>query len=189
MKRCHQIVLIIATLALCWFAMMAVHETGHVLGAWLTGGSVARVVLHPLTISRTDLAVNPHPLPVVWAGPVFGVAAPLLAWGVAQASGLGIWYLLRFFAGFCLIANGAYLGVGSFDHVGDAGDLLRHGAALWQLWLFGALCVPAGFLLWHGLGPHFGFGAAEGRVHLPTTYGCLAVLVVVAVLMALFGGE
>jgi hypothetical protein len=24
------------------------------------------VVLHPLTISRTDLAENPSPLPVVW---------------------------------------------------------------------------------------------------------------------------
>jgi hypothetical protein len=189
MKRCHQLVLILATLALCWFGMMAVHETGHVFGAWLTGGSVARVVLHPLTISRTDLAVNPHPLLVVWAGPVFGVAAPLIAWGVAQASGLGIGYMLRFFAGFCLIANGAYLGVGSFDRVGDAGDLLRHGAAIWQLWLFGALCVPAGFYLWHGLGPQFGFGEAEGRVHIATAYGCLAVLGVAVVLMALFGGE
>jgi hypothetical protein len=45
-----------------WLLMQAVHESGHVLGARLGGGTVAQVVLHPLTISRTDLAANPHPL-------------------------------------------------------------------------------------------------------------------------------
>ena len=189
MKRLHQIVLVTSTLALSWFAMMAVHEAGHVLGAWLTGGSVAKVVLHPLTISRTDLSSNPQPLLVVWAGPSFGVVAPLVLWGVAQLSRVPFWYLLRFFAGFCLIANGAYLGVGSFDHVGDAGDLLRYGTPIWQLWLFGVLCVPAGFWLWHGLGPNFGLGKADGCVSVPTAYGCLLVLIATVTLMAFFGGE
>jgi hypothetical protein len=189
MVRLHQFVLIASTLTLSWFAMMAVHETGHVLGAWFTGGSVAKVVLHPLTISRTDLSNNPQPLVVVWAGPLFGVAAPLLAWIVAQLARIPIWYLLRFFAGYCLIANGAYLGVGSFANVGDAGDLLRHGAPIWQLWIFGALCVPAGFLLWHRLGTHFGLGESKGRVSFPTAYGCMIGLVVVVVLMSFFGAE
>lgn len=147
------------------------------------------MVLHPLTISRTDVAVNPEPLIVVWAGPIFGVLAPLVAWGAAQLGRAPFWYLLRFFAGFCLIANGVYLAVGSFDNVGDAGDLLRHGAATWQLWLFGALCVPSGFLLWHRLGPHFGFGDSDGAVSVPTAYGCLISLVITVTLMALFGGE
>ncbi len=75
MRRVHQLVLIASTLALSWFGMMAVHESGHVLAAWATGGTVAKVVLHPLTISRTDLADNPQPLPVVWGGPGFGVMA------------------------------------------------------------------------------------------------------------------
>jgi Peptidase M50B-like len=189
MVRLHQFVLIASTLALSWFAMMAVHETGHVLGAWLTGGSVATVVLHPLTISRTELADNPQPLVVAWAGPLFGVAAPLIAWIVAQLAGVAIWYVLRFFAGFCLIANGAYLGVGSTGNVGDAGDLLRHGAPIWQLWIFGAICVPTGFLLWHRLGPHFGLGKAQGRFSIPTAYGCLIASIMTVVLLALFGGE
>ncbi len=51
MKRVHQSVLIGSFLPLCWLGMMAVHELGHVVGAWLTGGRVAKVVLHPLTIS------------------------------------------------------------------------------------------------------------------------------------------
>jgi Peptidase M50B-like len=70
-RRLNQIVLILSTVLGSWLGMQAIHESGHVFGAWLTGGRVTRVVLHPLTISRTDLAHNPSPLAVVWAGPVF----------------------------------------------------------------------------------------------------------------------
>src|SRR5207244_10439690 len=82
MSRLPQVVLICSTLLGSWLGMQAVHELGHVLGAWLTGGRVARVVLYPLTISRTDLADNPRPLVVVWAGPLVGVTIPLLLWAV-----------------------------------------------------------------------------------------------------------
>ena len=128
--------------------MLAVHEFGHVLGAWLTGGQVAKVVLHPLTISRTDLAYNPHPLVVVWAGPLVGVLLPLLCWVSAATLRMPGVCVLRFFAGFCLIANGAYIAVGSFDGVGDCGEMLRHRSAMWQLWLFGAITVPSALWLW-----------------------------------------
>jgi hypothetical protein len=189
MNRLHQGVLILSTLALSWLLMQAVHESGHVAGAWFTGGKVARVVLHPLTISRTDLAENPQRLIVVWAGPLVGVLLPLAAWGVAVGLRWSGVYLLRFFAGFCLIANGAYLGAGTFDGIGDAGELLRHGARPWQLWLFGAVAVPAGLALWHRLGPWFGLGRARGEVSRAAAYGSLAALVVVGGLMAGFGGE
>src|SRR4051812_44607720 len=149
MKRLHQGLLIGCTVLSSWLGMQAVHESGHVLGAWLTGGRVARVVLHPLTISRTDLAENPHPLAVVWAGPVVGVVLPLLFWSATAAARVPWAFVLRFFAGFCLLANGLYIGVGSFDAVGDCGEMLRHGSESWQLWLFGAATAPVGLWLWH----------------------------------------
>ena len=127
--------------------MQAVHEAGHVLGARLTGGRVERVVLHPLTISRTELAENPQPLVVAWAGPVFGATAPILFWAAARLMRLPGAFVLRFFAGFCLLANGLYIGVGSFERIGDCGDLLRQGAPIWHLWLFGALTAPVGIWL------------------------------------------
>jgi hypothetical protein len=161
--------------------MQAVHELGHVLGAQLTGGQVARLVLHPFSFSRTDLAHNPHPLPVVWLGPVFGAIAPLVLWGIACLARLPGAFVLRFFAGFCLIANGVYLGIGSLAGVGDCGDLLRHGAALWQLWLFGAITVPAGLWLWNGQGRRFGLGPHAEPIS-PTLTG-----VVLAVAAILFG--
>jgi hypothetical protein len=90
--------------------------------------------------------------------------------------------VLRFFAGFCLIANGCYLGAGLFTNVGDAGEMLKHGAAPWHLWLFAALTIPTGLYLWHGLGPQFGLGKANGSVRRDVAYVtlacCLALLAI-----------
>jgi hypothetical protein len=180
--------LIISTLLGSWLGMQMVHECGHVLAAWLTGGRVSEVVLHPLTISRTDLAINPHPLIVVWAGPVFGVAAPLLLWSIAAAARRKWAFVLRFFAGFCLVSNGLYIGVGSFDRVGDCGDMLRHGSHMWHLWLFGAVATPIGVLLWQHQGPHFGLGAADGKVNRGAAYGALAACLALLAIGFAVGG-
>jgi Peptidase M50B-like len=187
--RLHQVLLIGSLLPLSWLLMMVVHEFGHVLGAWLTGGGVAKVVLHPLAISRTDLAVNPQPLLVAAAGPFFGVVLPLAALGLAWLARMPGRYLVRFFAGFCLIANGGYIAAGSFEGIGDAGDLLRHGAAEWQLWLFGALTFPLGLYLWHGEGPHFGLGKEPRKVQPLAACACLGLLAVILVSELLFGGS
>jgi hypothetical protein len=174
--------LLTATLLASWLGMQQIHELGHVLGAWLTGGQVERVVLHPLSFSRTDLALNPQPLVVAWAGPVFGVALPFIAWLVAAKVRMPGAFVLRFFAGFCLLANGAYLGIGSFDRIGDCGDLLRHGARMWQLWLFGAVTAPAGLWLWHGLGASFGIGPSAKEVSRGVTVAvCVACLLLLAI--------
>lgn len=182
MKRLYQILLIGTFLPLCWFSMMAVHELGHVIGAVATGGMVERVVLHPLTISRTDVLPNPHPLLVVLAGPVVGVVLPLGLSLAAKVSNFKWAYMLQYFAGFCLIANGAYISIGSFGKIGDAGDMLRHRSPMWSLWLFGVVTLPLGLYLWNGLGPHFGLGTAAGKVDHRVVYvSCsLFLLTVVA---------
>jgi hypothetical protein len=189
MQRFHQVMLIASVLLASWLGMQAVHEFGHVLAAWLTGGRVERVVLSPLAISRTDLADNPRPLLVVWGGPVLGCLLPVAGWGVAAALRWPGTYLLRFFAGFCLIANGAYIAGGAFDKVGDAGVMLRHGSPLGWLLAFGAITVPAGLWLWHRQGIYFGLGAARGRVNPVAAYGCVAVLCALIALGLIVGGE
>jgi hypothetical protein len=186
MKRFHQILLIGSFMSLCWLAMQAVHELGHVLGAVATGGRVERVILHSLTISRTDVSPNPFPLLVVWAGPVVGIVLPLCLLLAARMGRFKSAYLIQFFAGFCLIANGAYIGVGSFGKIGDAGDMLRHGSPHWSLWLFGVVMFPLGLYLWNGLGPHFGLGAAAGKVDHRAAYAsCGLLLLTVIVEVAL----
>jgi hypothetical protein len=186
--RVYQLMLIGSTVALSWLGMQVVHELGHVVGAWLTGGVVAKVVLHSLTISYTTLSVNPHPLFTVWAGPVLGSALPLVIWGVAWACKVPGTYLLRFFAGFCLIANGAYIGAGSFGRIGDAGVMLANGVAIWQLWVFGLATVPAGLWLWHRQGKYFGLGKEARGIQPAVAKSLFGLLVLtVAIEMILFG--
>lgn len=176
--RAHQALLILSTLLASWLGMQIVHELGHALGAVFSGGRVAKIVLSPLSISRTDLSENPHPLFVAWAGPVIGASLPLIIWGIAWVLRLPGTFVLRFFAGFCLLANGLYLAAGSFQSIGDAGDLLCHGAPVWTLWLFGLLTTPAGLGLWNRQAHHFGVGSAKGYVSRGVTYASLIALLI-----------
>lgn len=177
--RVHQLVLIVSTLLVSWLGMMIVHEFGHVLVAMLSGGKIERVILHPLVFSRTDLSVNPHPLLVAWGGPVMGCVLPLIAYGAAAAFKVPGHYLLRFFAGFCLIANGGYIGIGSIDRVGDTYQMLLFGSQRWQLWLFGLVASAGGFCLWHRLGSSFGIGPTPKRVAPLAAYAMASLLVVI----------
>ncbi len=135
--------------------MQAVHEFGHVVAARLTGGTVVKVILHPLAISRTDVRPNPKPLIEVWGGPIVGSLLPIALWAACAAARIRFAYLVRFFAGFCLIANGAYIGFGSFGRIGDCGEMLRYGTPIWAPWLFGALAMPAGLWLWNDMTKNF----------------------------------
>ena len=186
MNRMNQVLLIASFIPFCWLAFMATHELGHVIAGLSTGGSVSKVVVHPLSISRTDLSPNPSPLITVWAGPIIGVSLPLIIWGVFWRFKIPGDYLARFFAGFCLIANGAYIGIGSFENIGDAGDMMKHGSPIWLLWLFGIVIVPIGFLIWHRLGAKFGLGESNGKVDEWAAYASLGLFTVLFLATFLF---
>lgn len=147
----------------CWIGMLATHETGHVLHAWLSGGRVERVVLPWLGFSRTDLSQNPHPLFVAWGGALWGVLLPLGLLVLAARFRPPLINWIAFFTGLCLIANGAYLAAGSFIAAGDAGDLLRHGAPHWTLAAAGTLGLASGLVMWHLL--------EQRRSHAPMRSG------------------
>ncbi len=184
MKRLTQTLLIVTFIGFSWLAMQVVHEAGHVLVAGLTGGEVMRVALHPLIVSRTDLGENPHPLAVVWGGPLVGSGLPLLMFAAAAACRLPGVYLIRFFAGFCLVANGVYIGIGWLLAEGaDPWVMRTNGSPIWLLVLFGLLTAPLGLYLWHRQGPYFGLGGAGGSVNVG------AALTSTALFLALTGAE
>jgi hypothetical protein len=82
-----------------------------------------------------------------------------------------------------------YIGVGSFGHVGDCGEMLGHGSHFWQLWLFGALTTPLGLYLWHGQGKHFGLGPAPHPVSRGAAYTTCAIFLALLVLEIVLSGR
>ena len=121
--------------------------------------------------------------------PCFRRRGPIAGLGGGSGGPVAGAFLLRFFAGFCLLANGLYIGIGSFDRIGDCGEMLRHGSELWQLWLFGAVTVPAGLCLWHRQGKHFGLGPAEGQVSRAAAYASLGVCLALITVGIVVGGK
>ena len=182
MQRFRQLMFVLSLLALNWFGMMAVHELGHVLGAIATGGSIERVVLHPLAISRTDVAPNPHPAIVVWLGPITGCVLPLGALFAVPRRFRFAQGTAQFFAGFCLIANGAYISIGWFDQVGDCREMLQTGTPVWVMVLFGVAAIPSGLCLWHGLGSVKQFITNPKLVSPQMAYSAVSALVILVAL-------
>jgi hypothetical protein len=152
MMRIRRILRRIVIAYLCWLGMMAVHESGHVLAAWLTGGHVQRVVFPLWGFSRTDVWPNPSPQFETWGGPIMGCIWPLIACALAKPIAGKIWPTLLFFTGFCLIANGSYIGAGWLVHSGDARDLVEFGTPKIALIIFGIITIIPGLLIWHRLG-------------------------------------
>ena len=187
MQRLNQMLYAASVLAISWLAMMAVHELGHVIGAVVTHGHVKGVVLHPFAISRTDVQPNPNPAVVVWLGPIIGCLLPI---GLSLLIPFHMKILRNsatFFAGFCLLANGAYIAVGSFDRVGDCGEMLRTGTPVWLMIAFGLLTIPSGLLLWHRLGSIKQFLANPDIIAARTAwtvFAMTAAIIVVEVLLS-----
>jgi sterol desaturase/sphingolipid hydroxylase (fatty acid hydroxylase superfamily) len=184
MKRLFQILLIVTFIGFSWLAMQVVHEAGHVLVARSTGAEVIKVALHPLIMSHTAIGENPHPLAVVWGGPLVGCLLPLALFALAAALSAPGVYLFRFFAGFCLVANGVYIGAGHFIANGaDPWVMMESGSPRWVLVVFGALAFPLGLYLWHRQGRYFGLAEAKGNVD------ARAALISAGLLLTLAGTE
>lgn len=115
---------IIGLLMVSWCVMALCHETGHVIGGWLGGGTLVFLELRPWEIPQSQFDPDPCPLLTLWCGPLVGTAVPV-----------GMWLLIRhpvleFIAAFCVVANGLYLAASwaSPDRFLDTPRLLTHGA-------------------------------------------------------------
>ena len=164
-----QITVGVAVAILSWYAMMAVHEAGHCLGAMATGARIETVEIPIAGFSRTDFCGSRHPSIVIWAGPLFGAVAPLVLLALVGCVGRRAGHVLRFFVGFCLLANGAYIGAGALLRAGDSRELLQQGSPLWLLVGFGLVSLAGGLYTWHRMGPpEEWFAATQSDDHRTT---------------------
>lgn len=133
-----------------WWLFMAFHESGHVMSAWLNGGRVVHVDLHPLHFSQTVAVGSCHPLVDVWMGPVAGTVLPLLIYLAGRRRWPAAGYALGYLAGFCAAANGLYIGISwVYPGHGDAHEMIRLGTPKAVLAAWGAAAAAGGLFIWH----------------------------------------
>jgi hypothetical protein len=152
--RPRRIVTGVVTLAACWYASLAVHELGHVLGGLVAGADSIEVSMPLLGFSQTQLLGNDHPLFTTTAGLLVGALLPLLVWGIAEIARLLGRSVVRFWAGFALVLNGGYLAGDAFLLGGDAGELARAGVPSWLMLSIALPVCAAGLWVWHMMGSH-----------------------------------
>lgn len=127
-----------------WFTMTVMHELGHVVGGWISGGTLVDLVLFPLPSSLHQ----PDPIPrlTLWAGPVLGVGVPsLFAAVVRHHAG---WFI----ADFCALANGTYLLVAWYagERLLDTPRLFAAGESPLVVATFCALTIGIGYPRFRG---------------------------------------
>lgn len=120
-KRVLQFVILLVA---SWSAMTFTHESGHLIGGWLCGGTLKAADVLPWHLPYSIFDPDPHPLITLWSGPILGVVVPFVIALIMRRNWM--WFL----AHFCMLANGAYLATAwaSGDKYLDTPKLLEHGA-------------------------------------------------------------
>ncbi len=156
--------LLLAAFSIGYNAHTLIHELGHALAMWTTGGSVARIALNPFSWSYTSYGSPPAcPLITAWAGVVFssvvGVLSLALIWSRRDA-----WCVAVALMGVCtLLGNGLYLTVDALLHAGgDATSIIALGTP--QLYVVGSgiALVALGLVACHLQLPRIGLASSDG---------------------------
>jgi hypothetical protein len=141
----------------------AIHELGHAIGTWITGGEVYGIFLHPFLPGHCYHSKTAYPGITTWAGAAFsvcfGVLLIIILWKrraplLAPLFAIGI---------FSLFGNGSYFIVGLLSKFGDPWYIVeRLGmSAVWPI-LFGVASIGIGVIVCAAaLGPVFGFDRQE----------------------------
>ncbi|MEM8672024.1 MAG: hypothetical protein AAGG48_31195 [Planctomycetota bacterium] len=122
--------------------MTFMHECGHIAGGMACGATLTDVDLAPWRLPYSLHSPDPHPLVTLWAGPLLGIAVPLvIAWIIRKR---WAWFI----ADFCLLANGVYLALAwlSGDRFLDTPRLLAAGAPPVTIVLYCALAIGLGYI-------------------------------------------
>lgn len=133
---------LLVLLVVSWCVMTTTHESGHLIGGWLGGGTLQDADLAPWRLPYSIFDPDPRPLLTLWSGPLLGAAVPLIvAWLVSRP---WMWFI----AHFCVLANGVYLAAAwwSGDRLLDTPQLIEHGAHPATIAVYCAITIGFGYL-------------------------------------------
>lgn len=134
---------VFALLLVCgWIVMTFTHETGHLIGGYVSGANLVDYEIAPWRLPYSLHSPDPRPLVTLWAGPIAGVAIPVLLACILRCR--WAWTI----ADFCVLANGCYLAVAwiSGDHLLDTPRLLGAGASPTSIALFCIVSIGVGYV-------------------------------------------
>jgi len=145
----------------------AVHELGHAIVIWATGGTVARIVLHPFSWSYTYYSSSPgYPILTSWAGILFESLLALLLAALVWRSRQRSWALLCLVIAIMALAKGGLYA--SIDAIlqtgGDSTDLIWLGVPPALVIGVGAVLVGIGIFLAIAAFRSIDFGADSSLV-------------------------
>lgn len=124
-----------------WLVMILTHELGHIVGGICGGGTLVALDLYPWRLPYSIFSPDPNPLVTIWAGPLLGAGAPLIAALLIRRE--EAWFV----ANFCLLANGSYIALGWIvgDSHLDAAKLLQAGAYPLSLVVYCGVTIGFGY--------------------------------------------
>jgi hypothetical protein len=166
--------LLLGSFSIGYNIAMALHELGHVLAMWATGGSVTRITLSPFYKSFTYFGSDPtFPLVTAWAGVLFGSTIGLLCL-VCFWRWRSPWILAIMMTGLCAIAvNGLYLTIdAALLAGGDATDIIDSGTPRLFVLLVGVSLIVLGLTIGYLLLPRMGLTSTDGALARLTILEC-----------------
>ncbi|GAB5404556.1 MAG: hypothetical protein Aurels2KO_27870 [Aureliella sp.] len=129
-----------------WLSCMLIHEFGHVLAAWLTGGRLVLVDVRPFVFSTTLVEPNPMPSVVLWSGFLLGWLIALLAWPLWRVPVHLFGPVVKAWSAYCWLSMGSYLTLAMGERFSDTGLLLKLGWSPITLGCVGAVVAALGYV-------------------------------------------
>ncbi|MDX1926075.1 MAG: hypothetical protein SFV81_06135 [Pirellulaceae bacterium] len=138
---------LIPMVAFTWLSSMFLHEIGHILSGWLSGGEFRYIDVYPFHFSTTILQPNPYPALVTWSGLLLGWSLPLLTIPLWKIEWAALGPSVQGWSAYCWLAFGAYLALAAGESLSDTGQLLTEGWPLAVLVAVGAAVAICGYFI------------------------------------------
>lgn len=141
------LLLAVPLLGWAWLSCMLIHELGHVLGAWATGGRLVLVNVRPFVFSTTLVEPNPMPGVVLWSGFLLGWLVALFAIPLWRVHVHPVGPIAKAWSAYCWLSMGSYLALAMGERFSDTGLLLKLGWSPLLLCCVGGGVAVAGYVV------------------------------------------
>ncbi len=166
-KYIHSSLFLFGSSSFAWVVIVTLHELGHAIAMWVTGGKVSRIEITPLSWSYTYYGTSPkYPLFTTASGAGIGILLAMiflvLTWKLSSLYAAPFYFV----GAGAFLQNGGYYMSDLLLHTGgDASSLVAHSAALrLPLLILSILVLLPGLFLAIRLLPMIGISSKDSFI-------------------------